>query len=156
MDFVTDLVTFNFNLVTFSSPNRDDEFLCLIIIRKCDIDIFVKCTGDTAAHTSVWQQIYGIIEKEHIARHRSSCLDIFNSESIRQYTRTMNLHPIVEDEYSDRSFQIQRAVYKTINRKLNQTAVRYLQLTHTVEFISHLHVMQIASEEIHNGAILVK
>ena len=53
-DFVTDLVTFNFDLVTFSSPNRDDKFLCLVIIHKRDIDIFVKCTSDATTNTSVW------------------------------------------------------------------------------------------------------
>ena len=42
LDFVTDLVTFPLDLVIFSSPNRDDKFLCLVIIRKRDIDIFVK------------------------------------------------------------------------------------------------------------------
>ena len=41
-DLVTDLVTFPLDLVIFSSPNRDDKFLCLVIIRKRDIDIFVK------------------------------------------------------------------------------------------------------------------
>ena len=41
-DLVTDLVTFPLDLVTFSSPNRDDKFLRLVIIRKRDIDIFVK------------------------------------------------------------------------------------------------------------------
>ena len=39
---------------------------------------------------------------------------------------------------------------------LSPRGVRYFQLTHTVKFISHLHVMQIASEEIHNSVILVK
>ena len=66
--FVFDLVTFNFDLVTFSSPNRDDKFLCLVIIHKRDIDIFVKCTSDATTNTSVWQQVYSIVEKEHIAR----------------------------------------------------------------------------------------
>lgn len=45
LDFVTflfDLVTFPLDLVTFFSPNRDDKFLRLVIIRKRDIDIFVK------------------------------------------------------------------------------------------------------------------
>ena len=45
LDFVTflfDLVTFPLGLVTFFSPNRDDKFLRLVIIRKRDIDIFVK------------------------------------------------------------------------------------------------------------------
>ena len=32
LDLVTDFVTFNFDLVTFSSPNCDDKFLCLVII----------------------------------------------------------------------------------------------------------------------------
>ena len=41
-DLVTDLVTFPLGLVTFFSPNRDDKFLCLVIIHKRDIDIFVK------------------------------------------------------------------------------------------------------------------
>lgn len=41
-DLVTDLVTFPLDLVTFFSPNRDDKFLRLVIIRKRDIDIFVK------------------------------------------------------------------------------------------------------------------
>ena len=41
-DLVTDLVTFPLYLVTFFSPNRDDKFLRLVIIRKRDIDIFVK------------------------------------------------------------------------------------------------------------------
>ena len=41
-DLVTDLVTFPLGLVTFFSPNRDDKFLRLVIIRKRDIDIFVK------------------------------------------------------------------------------------------------------------------
>ena len=41
-DLVTDLVTSLLDLVTFSSPNRDDKFLRLVIIRKRDIDIFVK------------------------------------------------------------------------------------------------------------------
>ena len=42
LDLVTDLVTFPLDLVTFFSPNRDDKFLRLVIIRKRDIDIFVK------------------------------------------------------------------------------------------------------------------
>ena len=45
LDFVTflfDLVTFPLDLVTFFSPNRDDKILRLVIIRKRDIDIFVK------------------------------------------------------------------------------------------------------------------
>ena len=41
-DLVTDLVTFPLDLVTFFSPNHDDKFLRLVIIRKRDIDIFVK------------------------------------------------------------------------------------------------------------------
>ena len=41
-DLVTDLVTFFLDFVTFFSPNRDDKFLRLVIIRKRDIDIFVK------------------------------------------------------------------------------------------------------------------
>ena len=41
-DLVTDLVTFPLGLVTFFSPNRDDKFLRLVIIRERDIDIFVK------------------------------------------------------------------------------------------------------------------
>ena len=61
----------------FPSPNRDDKFLCLVIIHKCDIDIFVQCTSDAATRTSVWQQVYSIIEKEHIARHRGSCVYLF-------------------------------------------------------------------------------
>ena len=76
-DLVTDLVTFPLDLVTFSSLNRDDKFLCLVIIHKCDIDIFVQCTSDAATHTSVWQQVYGIVKKEHIARHGSSCVYLF-------------------------------------------------------------------------------
>ena len=35
-DLVTDLVTFPLDLVTFFSPNRDDKFLRLVIIRKRD------------------------------------------------------------------------------------------------------------------------
>lgn len=56
MDFVTDLVT-------FSSPNRDDKFLCLVIIHKCDIDVFVQSTSDAATYTSVWQQVYSIVKR---------------------------------------------------------------------------------------------
>ena len=41
-DLVTELVTVPLDLVTFFSPNRDDKFLRLVIIRKRDIDIFVK------------------------------------------------------------------------------------------------------------------
>ena len=61
LDLVTDLVTFTLDLVTFFSPNRDDKFLCLVIIHKRDIDIFVQCTSDATTHSSVWQQVYGII-----------------------------------------------------------------------------------------------
>ena len=67
LDFVTfslDFVTFFLNLVTFSSPNCDDKFLCLVIIHKRYIDIFVQCTSDAATYTSVWQQVYGIVKKE--------------------------------------------------------------------------------------------
>ena len=70
MDFVTnlvtfslDLVTFNFDLVTFFSPNSNHEFLCLVIIHKRDIDIFVKCASDATTNTSVWQQVYSIVKK---------------------------------------------------------------------------------------------
>ena len=41
LDLVTDLVTFPLDLVTFFSPNCDDKFLCLVIIHKRDLDIFV-------------------------------------------------------------------------------------------------------------------
>lgn len=57
-DFVTfplDLVTFFLDFVTFFSPNRDDKFLRLVIIHKCDIDVFVQSTSDAATYTSVWQ-----------------------------------------------------------------------------------------------------
>ena len=141
LDLVTNLVTFNFDLVTFFSPNSNHKFLCLVIIHKCDINIFIKSTSDTAAHTCVWQQVYGIIEKEHIARHGSSSLDILNSESVRQCTRTVNLHTIIENENANRGLHVQRTVYKAVYRELNQTGVRYFQLTHAVEFISHLHIM---------------
>ena len=149
MDFVT-------NLVTFPSPNCDDKFLCLVIIRKRDIDIFVQCTGYAATHTSVWQQVYSIVKKEHIARHGCSSLDVINSESVRQCTRTMNLNTIVENENANRGFHVQRTMYKAVYRELNQARVRYFQLSHAVEFISHLHIMQIASEEIHDRVILMK
>lgn len=81
LNLVTDLVTFPLDLVTFFSPNRDDKFLCLVIIHKRDIDIFVKCTSDAATYTSVWQQVYSIVKKEHIARHRGSCLYVIISAS---------------------------------------------------------------------------
>ena len=57
LNLVTDLVTFPLDLVTFFSPNRDDKFLCLVIIHKRDIDIFVQCTSNAATYTSVWQQV---------------------------------------------------------------------------------------------------
>src|SRR5574344_279334 len=129
MDFVT-------NLVTFSSPNRDDKFLCLVIIHKCDIDVFIQSTSDAATYTSVWQQVYSIIKKEHIARHGCSSLDVINSESVRQCTWTVNLNTIVENENANRGFHVQRAMYKAVYSELNQTGVRYFQLTHAVEFIS--------------------
>ena len=131
LDLVTfplDLVTFFLDLVTFSSPNRDDKFLCLVIIHKRDIDIFVKCTSDATTYTSVWQQVYSIVKKEHIARHGSSCLDVINSESVRQCTRTVNLNTIVENENANRGFHVQRAMYKAVYRELNQACVRYFQL----------------------------
>ena len=120
MDFVTNLVTFNFDLVTFFSPNSNHEFLCLVIIHKRDIDIFVQCTSDATTHSSVWQQVYGIVKKEHIARHRGSCLYVINSESVRQCTRTVNLNTIVENENANRGFHVQRAMYKAVYRELNQ------------------------------------
>ena len=58
LDLVTfplDLVTFFLDFVTFFSPNRDDKFLRLVIIHKCDIDVFVQSTSDAATYTSVWQ-----------------------------------------------------------------------------------------------------
>ena len=130
---VFDLVTFFLNLVTFSSSNRDDKFLCLVIIHKRYIDIFVKCTSDAATYTSVWQQVYGIIEKKHIARHGSSSLYVINSESIRQCTRTVNLNTIVENENANRGLHVQRTEYKAVYSELNQACVRYFQLTHAVE-----------------------
>ena len=53
--FPLDLVTFFLDFVTFFSPNRDDKFLRLVIIHKCDIDVFVQSTSDAATYTSVWQ-----------------------------------------------------------------------------------------------------
>ena len=156
LDLVTDLVTFPLDLVTFSSPNRDDKFLCLGIIRKRDIDIFVQCTSDAATYTSVWQQVYSIVKKEHIARHGSSCFDVINSESVRQCPRTVNLNTIIENENANRGFHVQRAMHKAVYRELNQAGIRYFQLSHTVEFFSHLHIMQITSEEIHDRVILMK
>lgn len=120
LNLVTDLVTFPLDLVTFFSPNRDDKFLCLVIIHKRDIDIFVQCTSDATTHSSVWQQVYGIVKKEHIARHRGSCLYVINSESVRQCTRTVNLNTIVENENANRGFHVQRAMYKAVYRELNQ------------------------------------
>ena len=46
---------FFLDFVTFFSPNRDDKFLRLVIIHKCDIDVFVQSTSDAATYTSVWQ-----------------------------------------------------------------------------------------------------
>ena len=122
---VFDLGTFFMDFVTFFSPNRDDKFLRRVIIRKRDIDIFVQCTGYAATYTSVWQQVYSIVKKKHIARHGSSCLDILNSKSIRQCTRTVNLNTIVENENANRGFHVQRAMYKAVYSKLNQTGIRY-------------------------------
>ena len=159
LDLVTfslDLVTFFLNLVTSSSPNCDDKFLRLVIIHKRDINTFIKSTSDAATHTSVWQQVYSIVKKEHIARHGSSSLDVINSESVRQCTWTVNLHTIVENENANRGLHVQRTVYKAVYSELNQTGIRYFQLTHAVEFIFHLHIMQITSEEIHDRVILMK
>lgn len=64
----------------------------------------------------------------------------------------MNLNTIVENENANRSFHVQRAMHKAVYRELNQACVRYFQLTHAVEFISHLHIMQITSEEIHDSS----
>ena len=47
-------------------------------------------------------------------------------------------------------------MHKAVYSKLNQAGVRYFQLTHAVEFISYLYIMQITSEEIHNSVILMK
>ena len=91
-------------------------------------DIFVKCTSDAATYTSVWQQVYSIVKKEHIARHGSSCLDVINSESVRQCTRTVNLNTIVENGNANRGFYVQRTLYKAVYRELNQACVRYFQL----------------------------
>jgi len=68
----------------------------------------------------------------------------------------VNLNTIVENENANRGFHVQRAMYKAIYCELNQTGIRYFQLTHAVEFISHLHIMQITSEEIHDSVILMK
>ena len=70
--------------------------------------------------------------------------------------RTVNLHTIVENENANRGLHVQRTVYKAVYCKLNQACIRYFQLTHAVEFISHLHIMQITSEEIHDRVILMK
>ena len=68
----------------------------------------------------------------------------------------MNLNTIVENKNANRGFHVQRAMYKAVYSKLNQARVRYFQLSHAVEFISHLHIMQITSEEIHDRVILMK
>ena len=68
----------------------------------------------------------------------------------------MNLHTIVENENANRGFHVQRTMYKAVYREFNQTGVRYFQLTYAIEFISHLHIMQVTSEEIHDSVILMK
>ena len=68
----------------------------------------------------------------------------------------MNLNTIVENENANRCLHVQRTVYKAVYSELNQAGVRYFQLTHAVEFISYLHIMQVTSEEIHDSVILVK
>ena len=69
LDFVTDLVTLPLDFVTSPPPKRNHKLLRLVVICKCNIDIFIKRTSNATANARVWQQIYGIIEKEHIARH---------------------------------------------------------------------------------------
>lgn len=54
----------------YPPATREVMYLAILfIIHKRDINIFIKCTSDTATHTCVWQQVYGIIEKEHSERH---------------------------------------------------------------------------------------
>lgn len=61
-------------------------------------------------------------------------------------------HDCQKMKMQNRSFHVQRAMHKAVYRELNQACVRYFQLTHAVEFISHLHIMQITSEEIHESS----
>ena len=80
--FSLDLVTFLFDLVTFFSPNRDDKFLCLVIIHKRDIDIFVKCTSDAATYTSVWQEYMALLKRNILRGMEVSAFICFNISSI--------------------------------------------------------------------------
>ena len=119
LDFVTflfDLVTFPLDLVTFFSPNRDDKFLCLVIIHKRDIDIFVQCTSDATTYTSVWQQVYSIVKKNILRGIEVPALMSSIVSPFRQCTRTVNLNTIVENEKCEQGFHVQRAMYKAVYR----------------------------------------
>ena len=129
MDFVTNLVTFNFDLVTFFSPNVNHEFLCLVIIHKRDIDIFVQCTSDAATNTSVWQQVYSIVKRNilrgiEVPALMSSIVsplgNAYLDRGISARLSKMKMRIV--------GLHVQRIKVYSCLQELNQTGIRYFNL----------------------------
>ena len=47
-------------------------------------------------------------------------------------------------------------MHQCIDSKLQQALVGYLQLTHTIKLFSHLDVMQVTGEKVHDGLKLMQ
>ena len=98
MDLVTDLVTYLVTfLVTFSTENYH-ELMRRFMIFKRHVRLLFHRTNDTSTCTSIWQQVVGIGKQKLISWHRRTLHDILHRQAIRQFARTMYLHPVIEDK----------------------------------------------------------
>ena len=100
--------------------------------------------------------MYGVLEEEGVARHRRSSQYVVHGEAVGQFARTVQLHAIVEDEDTYGCFPVERAVNEGIDHELYECDIGYLQLARAVELPLHLHRAQVASQECHDGVILVQ
>ena len=98
----------------------------------------------------------GICEEEHIAWHGRTHNNIIHAKPIRENSGAVYLHPVIKDEYTDRSSRIQRAMYQSIYGELNKADVWNLQYSLRVKLFPNLYMAQVPGEEIHNSFKLMK
>ena len=79
--------------------------------------------------------------------------DAFQAHAFWQQSRTMNLYPVIEDEYSEWGLDDIRAMQDAIGRHFGQTGSRNFQFSLTVEILLHLFVAKIPGQERHDVLI---
>ena len=95
--FDTFNTSFDTNFVTFS-PYSNNKFLKPFIVLELDIWSIKLSSCQTATGSCIREKMNTITEEQLVSWNRNSVGCIFDSNTLRQESRAMNLNPIVEYE----------------------------------------------------------